>query len=107
MMSFMSYSSDFISELTCAANELDKLSVDEYRSLVERAVRIAREMSLAAHTRARRGNSVAVRDLEIAALMVEAAADNNEAEGVLLNLVGMIRALKIIVDGKTETRDGD
>ncbi|WP_245445185.1 hypothetical protein [Rhizobium anhuiense] len=100
-------SSDFISELTCAANELDKLSVDEYRCLVERAVRIAREMSLAADSRARRGNGVAVRDLEIAALMVETAADNNEAEGVLLNLVGMIRALKIIVDGKAETRDGD
>ncbi|PDS41183.1 hypothetical protein CO662_22895 [Rhizobium anhuiense] len=103
----MSYPSDFISELTCAANELDKLSVDEYRCLVKRAVRVAREMSLAADTRARRGNSVAVRDLEIAALMVEAAADNNEAEDVLLNLVGMIRALQIIVDGKTETRDDD
>ncbi len=103
----MSYSSDFISELTCAANELDKLSGDEYCCLVERAVRMAREMSLAAGTRARRGNRVTVRDLEIAALMVEAAADNNEAEDVLLNLVGMIRALKIIEDGGTETRDGD
>ncbi|XKM37834.1 hypothetical protein A4U53_001115 (plasmid) [Rhizobium ruizarguesonis] len=42
----MSYTADFISELTRAANEVDKLSTDEYRRLVERAVRMVREMRL-------------------------------------------------------------
>ncbi|WP_246727291.1 hypothetical protein [Rhizobium leguminosarum] len=46
-------------------------------------------------------------DLEIAALLTEAAANNDEVEGVLLNLAGMIRALKIIVDGKIDVQKGD
>ncbi|MBY3143244.1 hypothetical protein [Rhizobium laguerreae] len=103
----MSYTADFISELTRAANEVDKLSTDEYRRLVERAVRMVREMRLETGTRPSCGNHVAMGDLEIAALMAEAAANNDEVEGVLLNLAGMIRALKIMVDGKIEVRKGD
>ncbi|WP_246726389.1 MULTISPECIES: hypothetical protein [Rhizobium] len=103
----MSYTADFISELTRAANEVDKLSTDEYRRLVERAVRMVGEMRLETGTRPSRGNYVAMGDLEIAALMTEAAANNDEVEGVLLNLAGMIRALKIMVDGKIDVRKGD
>ncbi len=103
----MSYTADFISELTRAANEVDKLSTDEYRRLVERAVRMVREMRLETGTRPSRGNYVVMGDLEIAALMTEAAANNDEVEGVLLNLAGMIRALKIMVDGKIGVRKGD
>ncbi|WP_245279552.1 MULTISPECIES: hypothetical protein [Rhizobium] len=103
----MSYTADFISELTRAANEVDELSTDEYRRLVERAVRMVREMRLETGTRPSRGNYVAMGDLEIAALMTEAAANNDEVEGVLLNLAGMIRALNIMVDGKIDVRKGD
>ncbi|MEH2702898.1 MULTISPECIES: hypothetical protein [Rhizobium] len=103
----MSYTADFISELTRAANEVDKLSTDEYRRLVECAVRMVGEMRLETGTRPSRGNYVAMGDLEIAALMTEAAANNDEVEGVLLNLAGMIRALKIMVDGKIDVRKGD
>lgn len=56
------------------------------------------EMRLETGTHPSRGNYVAMRDLEIAALMAEAAANNDEVEGVLLNLAGMIRALKIMAD---------
>ncbi|MEH7876379.1 hypothetical protein V7799_01245 [Rhizobium laguerreae] len=90
-----------------AANDVDKLSTDEYRRLVERAVRMVREMRLETGTRPSRGNYVAMGDLEIAALMAEAAANNGEVEGVLLSLAGMIRALKIMMDGKIEVRKGN
>ncbi|MBY5447834.1 hypothetical protein HFO93_31250 [Rhizobium leguminosarum] len=103
----MSYTAVFISELTRAANEVDKLSTDEYRRLVERAVRMVREIRLETSTRPNRGDYVAMGDLEIAALMTEAAANNDEVEGVLLNLAGMIRALKIIMDGKIDVQKGD
>ncbi|MBX4877005.1 hypothetical protein HJB56_31240 [Rhizobium lentis] len=103
----MSYTTDFISKLTRAANGVDKLSTDEYRRLVERALRMVREMRLETGTHPSRGNYVAMRDLEIAALMAEAAANNDEVEGVLLNLAGMIRALKIMVDGKIDVRKSD
>ncbi|GLR62014.1 hypothetical protein [Rhizobium indigoferae] len=103
----MSYTTDFISELTRAANEVDKLSTDEYRCLVERAVRMVREMRLEISTRPSRGNCVVMGELEIAALMAEAAANNDEVEGVLLNLAGMIRALKIMVDEKIDVRKDD
>ncbi|MGO7758571.1 hypothetical protein ACC761_15590 [Rhizobium ruizarguesonis] len=103
----MSYTTDFISKLTRAANAVDKLSTDEYRRLVERAVRMVREMRLETSSRPSRGNCVAMGDLEIATLMVEAAANHDEVEGVLLKLAGMIRALKIMVDEKIDARKGE
>lgn len=39
--------------------------------------------------------------------MAEAAANNDDVGSVLLNLAGMIRALKIMVDGGTEAWKGD
>ncbi|MBY3348370.1 transposase [Rhizobium laguerreae] len=69
--------------------------------------RMVREMRPETSTRPSRRNCVAMGDLEIAALMAEAAANNDEVEGVLLNLAGMIQALKIMVDEKFDVRKGD
>jgi hypothetical protein len=54
----------------------------------------------------RRGNSP-LRDVEIAALMAEAAGNNDDLKGVLLDLAEMIRTLKIVLDATAEVLDGE
>ncbi|WP_426238195.1 hypothetical protein [Pararhizobium sp. DWP1-1-3] len=43
-----------------------------------------------------------LRDIEIASLMAEAAGNNDDLKGVLLDLAEMIRTLKIVLDAKGE-----
>jgi hypothetical protein len=47
-----------------------------------------------------------LRDIEIAALIAEAAGNNDDLKGVLLDLADMIRTLKIELDAKAEVLRG-
>lgn len=98
----MSQTTDFITDLFRAANEVGKLSIDERRRLVDRAVRMAGEMRIETGVRPGRGNNDALRDIEIAALMAEARGNEDDIKAVLFDLAEMIRTLKIVLDGKTK-----
>ncbi|MEK1933529.1 MAG: hypothetical protein AAAC47_27865 [Pararhizobium sp.] len=86
-----------------------KLSIDEPRCLVDRAARMVREMYIETGVRPIRGNKDALRDIEIAVLMVGAGGndDDDDVKAVLLDLAEMIRTLKIVLDGKCEDLRGD
>ncbi|WP_018329947.1 hypothetical protein [Rhizobium giardinii] len=98
----MSQTTDFITNLYRAANEIGKLSIDERRRLVDRAVRTAGEMRIETGVRPGRGNNDALREIEIAALMAEARGSEDDVKAVLLDLAEMIRTLRIVLDGKTK-----
>jgi hypothetical protein len=98
----LSSTTDFIAELIRAANELSMLGIDERRRLVDRAVRMVREMRVETGVRPGRGRQDPLRDIEIAALMSEVAGNNDDLKGVLLGLADMIRTLKIVLDAKRE-----
>jgi hypothetical protein len=103
----LSFATDFIVELVTAANALGPLSIDERRRLIDRAVRMVREMRIETGVRpGRRGNDP-LRDVEIAALMAEAAGNNDDLKGVLLDRAEMIRTLKIVLDATAEVLDGE
>jgi hypothetical protein len=103
----LSSTTDFISELIRAANGLSTLGIDERRRLIDRAVRMVREMRVETGIRpGRRGNDP-LRDIEIAALMAEAAGNRDDVKGVLLDLADMIRTLKIVLDAKDEVIRGE
>jgi hypothetical protein len=98
----LSVTTDFIAELVRAANEVAKLSTDDRRRLVDRAVRMVREMRVETGVRPSHGNRDALRDIEIAILMAEADGNDDDVKAVLLDMSEMIRALKIMLDGKDE-----
>lgn len=102
----MSVTTDFIAELFRAANEVGKLRTDERRRLIDRAVRMVREMRVETGIRPSRGKQDALRDIEIAALMADASGNGDDFKGVLLDLADMIRVLKIVLDGKYEDLSG-
>ena len=102
----MSSTTDFIVELVRAANELTNLSNDERRRLVDRAVRMVREMRIESGVRPGRRGQDPLRDIEIAALMVEASGNDDDLKAVLLDLADMIRTLKIVLDAKAEVLKG-
>jgi hypothetical protein len=96
----LSSTTDFIVELVRAANELGRLPIDERRRLVDRAVRMVREMRIESGIRPSRRGQDPLRDIEIAALMAEVAGNNDDLKGVLLDAADMIRTLKIVLDAK-------
>ncbi len=98
----MSSTTDFIAELIRAANGLITLGIDERRRLIDRGVRMVREMRVESGVRPGRRGQDPLRDIEIAALMAEAAGNNDDLKGVLLDLAEMIRTLKIVLDAKGE-----
>jgi hypothetical protein len=102
----LSATTDFIVELVRAANELGPLSVDERRRLVKRGLRMVREMRVESGIRPSRRREDPLREIEIAALMAEAAGNNDDLKGVLLDLADMIRTLKIVLDAKAEVPRG-
>ena len=102
----MSSTTDFIVELVRAANELTNLSNDERRRLVDRAVRMVREMRIESGVRPGRRGQDPLRDIEIAALMVEASGNDDDLKAVLLDLADMIRTLKIVLDAKADVLKG-
>ena len=103
----MSSTTDFIAELIRAANEIERLGIDERRRLVDRAARMVRELRIETGVRPGRRGQDPLRDIEIAALMAEAAGNNDDLKGVLLDLADMIRTLKIVLDAKDEVLRGD
>lgn len=71
---------------------------------------MVREMYIETGVRPIRGNKDALRDIEIAVLMVGAGGnddDDDDVKAVLLDLAEMIRTLKIVLDGKCEDLRGD
>ncbi|WP_426233261.1 hypothetical protein [Pararhizobium sp. DWP3-4] len=98
----MSSTTDFIAELIRAANSPITLGIDERRRLIDRGVRMVREMRVESGVRPGRRGQDPLRDIEIAALMAEAAGNNDDLKVVLLDLADMIRTLKIVLDAKAE-----
>jgi hypothetical protein len=98
----LSSTTNFIVELVRAANELGTLGNDERRRLVDRAVRMVREMRIETGVRPGRRGQDRLRDIEIAALMVEVSGNNDDLKGILLDLADMIRTLKIVLDAKVK-----
>ncbi|WP_426232224.1 hypothetical protein [Pararhizobium sp. DWP3-4] len=78
------------------------MGIDERRRLIDRGVRMVREMRVESGVRPGRRGQDPLRDIEIAALMAEAAGNNDDLKGVLLDLAEMIRTLKIVLDAKGE-----
>jgi hypothetical protein len=102
----LSSTTDFIVDLVRAANELGLVSIDERRRLVDRAVRMVRELRVETGIRPGRRCNDPLRDVEIAALMAEAAGISDDVKSILLDLAEMIRTLKIVLDGKDDvTKD--
>lgn len=100
----MTVTTDFISELIRAANEINKLAPIERRNLMARASRTIREMRIETGVRAGRGRD-RLFDLEVAALKSETGS-NDDAKAVMLEMAEMIRTLKIVLDGKYEILKG-
>ncbi len=98
----MSTITDFIAELFPAANEVGKLSTTERRRLIDRAVRMVREMRVETGIRPSRGKQDVLQDIEIAALMTEAGENGDDVKRILLDLAEMIRVLKIVLDARRE-----
>jgi hypothetical protein len=103
----LSSTTDFIVELVRAANGPSTLGIDERRRLIDRAARLVREMRIETGVRPGRRGQDPLRDIEIAALMSEAAGNNDDLKGVLLDLADMIRTLKIVLDAKSEALRGE
>jgi hypothetical protein len=82
------------------------LGNDERRRLVDRAVRMVREMRIETGVRPGRRGQDRLRDIEIAALMVEVSGSNDDLKGILLDLADMIRTLKIVLDAKAHVLKG-
>lgn len=101
----MSATTDFISELVRAANEIGKLSPAERVKLISRGSRTIREMRLETGVRPGRAKDV-LADLELAALKSKTGSDN-DAKAVLLEMADMIRTLKIVLDAKNEVLRGE
>jgi len=102
----MCSTTDVISELIRAANEVGKLSPDERRNLIVRAVRTVREMRTDTGFLSSPGRKDELHYIEIDALMYRSGRDES-IKGVLLGLAGMIRTLKIVLDAKDEVMRGD
>lgn len=100
----MSTTTDFISELIRATNEIGKVSVGERMKLMSRGSRTIREMRLQTGVRHGPGKD-ALNDLEIAARKCEKGSDD-DAKAVLLGMAAMIRTLKIVLDAKDEVLRG-
>ncbi len=98
----MSQTDAFIADLFRAANEVGKLSIDERRRIVDRAVGLARELRIEAGVRPSRGHNDALREIEIAALLAEAGGNHDDVKAVLLDLADMVTKLNIASDGKTK-----
>lgn len=96
----MNSTTDFITELVRAANEVADLTSTERIHLLLRGFRMIRELRLRAGVRAIREKDK-LRSLEIAALRAEHGTDG-DAKTVLLETAEMIRTLKIILDAKNE-----
>lgn len=97
----MSLTTAFISELVWAANQADHLTSFEKRRLLERAVVTIREM------REQVGISTStepdpVIDLQTTAVRIE-MHDGDDVRSAFLNAAGMMRALRIVLDGSTES----
>lgn len=64
---------------------------------------MVREMRMETGVHPGRRREDPLRDIEIAALMAEAAGNNDNLKGVLLDLADMIRTLKIVLDAKPKS----
>jgi len=101
----MCSTTDVISELIRAANDVGKLSPDKRRNLIVRAVRTVREMRTDTGFPSSPGRKDELHYIEIGALMYPSGPDES-IKGVLLDLAGMIRTLKIVLDAKAEVLKG-
>lgn len=101
----MTATTDFISELVRAANEIAKVSAVQRVKLMSRGSRMIREMRMQTGVRPGRGKD-ALHDLGVAALKSETGSDD-DAKSVLLEMADMIRTLKIVLDAKDEVLRGE
>jgi hypothetical protein len=78
----LSATTDFIVELVRAAIELGTLSIAERRRLVDRAVRMVRELRMETGVRPGRRGQDPLRDIEIAALIAEVSGTIDDVKNV-------------------------
>lgn len=102
----MSSTTEFISELIRAANEVDKLALLEKGRLLQRSIVIIRDgrdqVSIAPSTSA----ADAVIDLQTVAASIDRRSDD-EVKAALLDAADVIRTLKIVLGGKDEVMKGE
>lgn len=102
----MSSTTEFISELIRAANEVDKLALLEKGRLLQRSIVIIRDgrdqVSIAPSTSA----ADAVIDLQTVAASIDRRSDD-EVKAALLFAADVIRTLKIVLGGKDEVMKGE
>ena len=100
----MSSTTDFITELIRAANEVGRLTSTERTRLMIRGARTIRAMRLQTGIRPGAGPDP-LNNVEIAALK-SANGSDEEATKVFLELADMIRTMKIALDRKDGDGDG-
>ena len=99
----MSATTEFVSELVRAANEVERLGNVERRRLLERAVTSIRDMRDEIGIRESRTAADAVIDLQTTAVALWMGKRiDDEVKAALLHAASMIRALKIVLDAKDE-----
>jgi len=102
----LSSTTEFISELIRAANEVDKLALLEKGRLLQRSIVIIRDgrdqVSIAPSTSA----ADAVIDLQTVAASIDRRSDD-EVKAALLDAADVIRTLKIVLGGKDEVMKGE
>ncbi|MCF6370704.1 hypothetical protein [Rhizobium halophilum] len=99
----MPTTTDFISELVRAANEIERLRAYETRRLLERAGVTIRDMREAAGIPSSRTAADAVVDLQaVQGRLFRGVATRDQAKVALLDAAAMIRDLHIMLDSGTE-----
>jgi hypothetical protein len=97
----MSATTDFISELVRAANELGKLDSFQRRRLLDRAVVTIRDGRAQVGIQPSKIVADAVIDLQTIAASIERRSDD-AVKAALLHAADMIRTIKIVLDAKAE-----
>ncbi|WP_029619665.1 hypothetical protein [Pseudorhizobium marinum] len=99
----MSTTTDFITELVRAANEVDRLHDREKRGLLERAVVTIRDMREAVGIPSSRTAADGLVDLQaVQGSLCRGEATAMRAKAALLDAADMIRTLHIVLDSETE-----
>lgn len=99
----MSSTTDFISELVRAANEVEKLTASEKNRLLDRSVMVIRELRERIGKPTTRTRADAVVELQIVAAAVPFGRRTDEqVKAFLLQAATMIRDLHIVLDTGTE-----
>ena len=99
----MSSTTDFISELVRAANEVEKLHGEEARRLLNRAITIIRDMRETIDIPGGHTAADAVIDLQTTAVALGLGNRSpDQVKAALLDAAGIIRDLHIVLDTGTE-----